>query len=187
MRRRRWIPLGLLVLLAGGLAACAGVPGPAQPGAEQAPYPPPGFTHQRTTTDIEVFWNCTRPTPQALVLQGLAFNLMQPEVRSLAFTVIGVNARGRTVAEARDVLTNVVLSPMQSAPFKMELPTTGQEVRFDLLFEYQAPNQGGGESGSLQDGTPRVLLAATPPFLLAQATNPFLVRDACAGTMHRAQ
>lgn len=188
MKRKDWIQVGFLALLGLGVSGCTPGEGLGLSSTPSMPYPPPGFAHRISRGgEIELFWNCTRPTPDTLLLQGVAFNVVQPEVRSLEFTLIGVDARGATVSKANGAPRSSVLGPMQSTPFQSELQTTGNEVRFDLLYQYQAPLAGGGTSGSLPGGAPGVRLAANPAFLLAQAvTNTLMLRDVCPESLRRA-
>jgi len=186
MTRNRWIQLGLLAFLGSGLAACGPEGGLGFPGPTPEPYPPPGFAHQSKSEAVELYWNCTHPTPDRLLLQGVAVNRVEPEVRSLEFTVVGVDAHGATVSEATGTARKFVLGTMQSTPMDVEVRTTGREVRFDLFYQYQAPTQGGGEKSELPAGAPAVRLVATYPFLLAQAVTRFMVRDICPEARRRA-
>jgi len=185
MTRNRWIQLGLLAFLGSGLAACGPEGGLGLPGFTPEPYPPPGFAHQRIS-EVELYWNCTQPTPDRLLLQGVAVNVVEPEVRSLEFTVVGVDAHGATVSEATGTARKFVLGTMQSTPMEVEVRTTGHEVRFDLLYRYEAPLSGPGGNSELPDGAPAVRLVATHPFLLAQGVNQMMVRDICPEVRRRA-
>ncbi len=186
MTRNRWIQLGLLAFLASGLAACSPEEGLGLPGPTPEPYPPPGFAHQRNTDAVELYWNCTQPTPDRLLLQGVAVNAVAPEVRYLEFTVVGVDAHGATVSEATGTARTFVLGTMQSTPMEVEVRTTGREVRFDLFYQYQAPTQSGGDKSELPAGAPAVRLVATHPFLLAQAVTRLMLRDICPEARRRA-
>jgi hypothetical protein len=135
---------------------------------------------------LELYWNCTQPTPDRLLLQGVAVNVVEPEVRLLELTVVGVDARGATVSEATGTVRQFVLRPMQSTPMEVEVRTTGREVRFDLLYHYEAPAHGGGGMGELPAEAPAVRLVATHPFRLAQEANRLIVRDICPEVRRRA-
>jgi hypothetical protein len=191
----KWICLnraGFLVLLVISLAACATEGGPWLPFAEPTPYPPPGFAHEVSSPAVRLFWNCTRPAPGTLRLEGMAFNPWSgAEIRFLEFDLVGVDSRGYTVTATSAAARDLIFGMMGSTPFQLELRTTGSEVRFDLFYQYryQEPgDSGGGEhQASLSTGAPSVRLVSSTPFLLAQATQRFMVRDACSETMHRAR
>jgi hypothetical protein len=171
MKRNRWINFWLLALLGIGLGACTTEKGLGLPSTTATPYPPPGFAHRQSTMAVELFWNCTHPTPDTLLLRGVAVNPVESEVRSLEFTLVGVDARGSAVSEITDPSRTFVLSTMQSTPIQLTLQMQGNEVRFDLYYQYHSP-------------VPR--LAADGPVLLAQGITRLLVRDVCAETLHRA-
>lgn len=170
MKRNRWINTGLLAFLGIGLVACTTEKGSGPPSTTSTPYPPPGFAHRQSTMAVELFWNCTHPTPDTLLLQGVAVNPVESEVRSLEFSVVGVDARGSAVSEITDTSRNFVLSTMQSTPIQLKLQMKGSEVRFDLYYQYESP-------------VPRV--AVDRPVLLAQGINRLMLRDVCSDTLHR--
>jgi hypothetical protein len=166
---------------------------------------------------VELFWNCTRPAPDTLLLEGLAFNPWQGEdIRFLEFDLVGVDARGSTVTEASAAARDLILGMKGSTPFQLALRPTGRETRFDLFYQYQYQepgDSGGGDNRSsnsrtpfryqyqepgdsgggqpnaaLPSGAPPVRLVASTPFLLAQAPpTRFMVWDVCSETMHRAR
>jgi hypothetical protein len=175
---------GVLALLGIGFSACTTGGELVLPTTTSTPYPPPGFTHRQSSIAVELFWNCTRPAPDKLLLQGIAANPAQSEVRSLEFILVGVDARGREVSEARDAGPGFILATMQSAPIRLELRTTGKEIRFDLFYQYQSSDQGGNDMTGLRgEGSP-VRRVSDSPFLFVQATTRLMVRDACSDTLH---
>ena len=193
----RWRHVGLLVFLGMGLCSCtAPVGGWSGPYGDFTPYPPPGFAHEVASNAVQLFWNCTRPQPDTLVLEGLAFNPWSAsEVRDLEFRLVGVDARGWSLTEAKGEAQYRLLGSMRSTPFQVVLRTSGDEARFDLFYRYyyrEPSDTDGGSSGPphsrLPAGEGPVLLASAGPVLLAQATNTYLmVWNACAETMHRAR
>jgi hypothetical protein len=177
MKLNPWIPATFLVLLGLGLSACTSGGGRGLPSASSSPYPPPGFAYRYSDMAVELFWNCARPTPDVLLLEGVAVNTTQPEVRSLEFTLVGVNARSRVVTEITSAAKDLVLSTMQSTPIHLELQTTGGEVRFDLFYEYRSSVQGGNDMSGLRGEAQRV---ANQPTLLVQGQIRSMVRDVCS-------
>ena len=184
---------GLLVLLGVSLAACAAEGGRALRTTPPTPYPPPGFAHKVSSPAVELFWNCTRPAPDTLLLEGLAFNPWSgADIRFLEFDLVGVDARGSTVTEASAAARDLILGMMGSTPFQLALRPTGREARFDLFYQYQFQEPGDSGSASqnaaLPSGAPPVRLVSSTPFLLAQAPPiRFMVWDVCSETMHRAR
>jgi len=167
----------LIIVLVGSLAACTPLVGQqAAAEAQRAVYPPAAFTHRVGTTQIVLYWDCLRPEPGLLRLDGVAHSPYVSEVRFLKFELVGVDAADRTVSEAKGAARDFLLRTNQISPFQIDLRTTGSEARFDLFYQYQA-------AGSL-----RSMLAgagAESPLLLAQVGTRFLARDVCSETQHR--
>ncbi len=169
--------IGLLALLAVGLSACS-ANGTLQLPAAATPYPPPGYTHRVGNAQVDLYWRCTHPQPGLLRLDGLAFNPWgdQP-VRFLEFELVGVDSGEHAVSATRAEARDFQLFTGQSTPFVLDLKTTGSEARFDLYYQYR-----------FQEGDhlrPIARLVSNRPFLLAQQTMRFMVRDACSETQHR--
>jgi hypothetical protein len=125
---------------------------------------------------VALFWSCRVPAPGSLQLEGVALNpwSMQP-VRFLEVELAGMDARERVRSSGRGAAEAFLLGTNQTTPFRLEVRTTGAEVRFDLYYRYQFQDTG----RSLIAGT-----GAPPATLLAQEQR-FLVRDACRETPPR--
>lgn len=167
-----------LVLLAIGLSACAADGTLQLPAAAFTPYPPPGYTHHVGNAHVDLYWNCMRPEPGILQVAGLAFNPWgdQP-ILFLEFEFVGVGGNERTVSSAKTEARDLQLLTGQSTPFQLDLKTAGSEARFDLYYQYR-----------FQEGDHNRIVAgpfAGGRFLLAQATQRFMVRDACSESQHR--
>ena len=161
---------GVLVL---ALGACA------LPAARPSPYPPDAYAHRVASSHVVLYWNCHRPGPGILRVEGEAQNpWTSQEVRFLEFELVGVDSRERTVSHAKGAAQDILIHTNQFSPFRMELRPAGSEVRFDLYYEYR-----------FQEGEMQVRLAGPlvgAPRLLAQMQR-FLARDACSETQHRAR
>jgi hypothetical protein len=173
---------GLLVAtFVTSLAGCASTGGP---GAGTIPGSPPGaFAHRVATSEVVLFWNCLQPEVGQLRLEGVAQNpwAAQP-IRFLEFELVGLDAQGRMTAETAGMARDLQLHTNQTTPFKLDLKTTGTEVRFDLYYRYYFLE-------FFEGGKKDLRLAGPPmagPRLLAQ-TNTFVARDVCADTQHRAR
>jgi hypothetical protein len=190
---KSWRHTGLMVWFGLSLVACAPTGPWSGPEGTFTPYPPRGFTHEVSSSVMELFWNCTRPLPDTLVLEGLAFNPWSASaVRWLEFALVGENAQGASVSETGGDPQDYLLGSMRSTPFHLELRTTGSEVRFNLFYRFQfvEPGEGGGDGhespkSRLPGGGPPVQLVAAGPILLAQANNYLMVWDACSEYLHR--
>jgi len=142
--------------------------------------PPRAFAHYVSTSEVALFWNCERPEPGRLLLDGVAKNPWQAQpVRFLEFQLVGVDARERTTAQTAGAAQAIQIFTNQQTPFRLDLKTTGSEVRFDLYYQYRFELE---FDMSLQVAGPPVV----GPRLLAQ-TNTFLARDVCNETQHRAR
>jgi hypothetical protein len=133
------------------------------------------------TQQVVLYYNCSTPSPGGVHLDGLAFNPWSSQpVTELQFELVGVDARGRSVSEARTEARDLQLFTNQSTPFTLDLKTAGNEVRFDLHYAYRF------DEGDHKDF--RLSKAAwRGPILLAKQINWFLARDACSATAHLAR
>lgn len=163
----------LPALLALALGACA------SPAARPAPYPPDTYAHRVASSHVLLYWNCHRPEPGFLRVEGVAQNpWSSQEVRFLEVEIVGVNNQERTVSHAKGAAQDILIRTNQFSPFQMELRPAGSEVRFDLYYEYRFQDvEEQARLAGLLVGAPRVL---------AQ-TQRFLARDACSETQHRAR
>ena len=164
------------MLLGLTLGACAPEGSARPPAAAPAVYPPAVFAHRVASSHVVLYWNCARPEPGILRLDGVAQNpWSQQEVRFLELTLAGADASDRYVSEAATALPEFLLRTNQISAFQLDLRGTGAEVRFDLFYQYRF--QDGGRSfvaGHL----------AGAPQMLAQTIS-FMARDVCSETQHR--
>ncbi len=180
MQWTRGIRIGLLFFLGFLLSACAADGGLQFPPMTSTPYPPPGYAHRVATSHVALYWNCTQPEPGMLQLAGLAFNpwANQP-VGFFEFDLVGVNANERAASQAKAQARDLQIFTNQSTTFQLDLRMAGDEIRFDLYYQYR-----------FQEGDHNRIFAGPVvggPFLLAQQTNRFLARDVCSDTQHLAR
>ncbi len=159
-----------------GCAAGAGA-GPAVPSG--AAQPAAGYAHRASTSDVVLYWNCVRPDPGLLRLEGIAQNPWGDKpIVSLRFELVSVDAQEHGVSEARAEARDAQLAPNQSTPFGLDLRTSGREVRFDLYFQYYlTPNELEG----------RLAGAPVPLPRLRADTTRNLIRDVCGESQHLAR
>lgn len=161
-----------IALLAGNVAACTSLAAQRQTVATPEPTASSTvFSHRVSTTHVLLYWNCTRPEPGQVRLEGLVYSPYFSDVRGLQFELAGMARDERVVSETRAVLPDFGLGMNRTAPFQLTLRTTGTEVRYDLYYGYRAQ---GGLRSSL----------AGPPVVLAQSQSWFMARDVCSDTQH---
>jgi len=158
-RRPFWFLVATNLLL----TACSTVGTFSGPESGLGNPPPLMFAHRVATPDVEVYWNCTRPEPGLVELDGVVHNIGGRDVRFVELNLVGVDARGHSVSQTTTSLSDVVLTINQTSPFHLRLRTAGTEMRFDLYYQYRS-GVGSGFSG-FQDGT-----------------HHFYARDVCPGT-----
>ena len=162
MTPRLWMAAVLYL----GAAACAteddwrSIPTP------PSVYPPAAFTHRVSTSDVMVYWNCTRPEPDALRMEGVVQNISGGVVQYAEVELVSVDARDRTIASMRSAVRDPMLQTNQISPFLLGLRTVGAEARIDLYYEYRARSFFG--PGSFQVSPQR-----------------FRARDVCSESQHR--
>lgn len=162
------------------LVACAGGDGSSQfLSSAMRADPTAGFTHRVSSAHVVLSWNCTRPEPSILRMEGIAHNQWSAhEIRFLEFDLVGVDAREREVSATGAALPAILLRTNQVSAFRLDLKPAETETRFDLYYQYRFNEEGNR------------MLAGPPgaaPQRLAQQLRRFLVRDACSETQHRAR
>jgi hypothetical protein len=181
MKKANAVWLGLLCLATFGLSACAGDGTLRMPTATPTPYPPQGYAHRVATSHVELYYNCSTPSPGGVHLDGLAFNPWSSQpVRALEFELVGVDSRGWSVSEAATQARDYQIFTNQSTPFELDLKTVGSEVRFDMYFAYQFSE---GDHDNIQLSK----VAWQGPMALALQPNRSLVWNACSPTLHLAR
>jgi hypothetical protein len=157
---------GFLALAGIVLSACTADGTRGLPAAQPTVYPPAVFAHRVAAEDVEIYWNCTRPTPDVLQLDGVAKNIGGREVRSLELELDSVDAKNRNLLRAATSLPDIVLYTNQISPFRLQLQTGGAEVRFDLFYQYRLRPR----IGTLNPGAEE---------------RRSMARDVCSETQHR--
>ncbi len=145
----------MLALLAGALGAC----GTAQTSLDFSSY-----AHRVSDDVVVIYWNCSRPSPGVVQVQGVANNPFYPQpIQDLEIRVYGVNTQGGNVSRARGSTQDYLLQMNSPSAFKIDLKTVGGEVRYDIVYSYMAGE--GGRMGLVGGGMERQNFA----------------RDICAG------
>ena len=138
---RRFYALPLLLLLA-LLAGCAG-------GASSMNLDFSSYAHQVTDGTVALYWNCSRPAPGVVQVQGVANNpYLGIPLEDLEFRLYGVTAQGYTVTRGRGSAKEYWINTNAPSPFTVSVQTKGAAVKFDLGYSYMlAGNVGGGLFG----------------------------------------
>jgi hypothetical protein len=109
------------------------------------PMPPfDSFAHRISDGTLFLYWNCSRPAPGAVRVEGWANNPDSPQpIKDLEFILYGVNAQESTVSQAKASAQAYLIQTNEPTTFAIDLKTVGAEVRYDLVYEYW----GAGDSG----------------------------------------
>jgi hypothetical protein len=153
-----------------------------QAGAQGAVHPSATLNHRVSTAEVVLYWNCTRPEPGAVRLDGVVYSPYFSDVRFMEFDLVGLDAQDAVVSHVTGDLPDIQIRTNQTSPFRLDLRTAGTEARFDLFYRYRS-------QGNLRSEESRPVLVAADlgpeARLLAQATTrQFMVRDACSETQH---
>jgi hypothetical protein len=162
MTPRLWTVAALCL----GAAACATTDAWHSSPTPPTVYPPAAFTHRVSTSDVTVYWNCTRPEPDALRVDGVVQNISGGVVQYAEVELVSVDARDRTIASLRSAVRDPMLQTNQTSPFLLGLRTVGAEARIDLYYEYRVRSLFG--PGGFQVSPQR-----------------FRARDICSESQHR--
>lgn len=161
LKTRAWVCGVAAVALSG----CAGAGPGGLPTAQPTIYPPAVFAHRVSTSDIDVYWNCTQPEADVIRLDGVVKNSGGQEVQFVELDLAAADARDRYISEAKTSLADIVLHMNQISPFVLEIRTFGAAVRLDLYYKYRFPPRA-GRPGSLRSEVRE------------------LARDVCSPTQH---
>jgi hypothetical protein len=139
--------------------------------------PTAGFTNRVSSNQVVLYWNCMRPEPGILRVEGIAHNPWSSQaIRFLEFDLVGVDDRDRQVSGTSAALPAILLWTNETSAFRLDLKTAQTEARFDLYYQYR-----------FNEGDSRIF-AGPPgagPQRLTQQLRRFLVRDVCSETQHR--
>ena len=133
-----------LALLAGALAAC---------GTTQTSLNFDSYAHRVSDEVVALYWNCSRPAPGMVRLEGMANNpfYAQP-IQDLEFRLYGVNAQGSDVSRAWGRSQAFLIYMNSPSPFTIDLRTQGSEVRYDMVYSYRLQQPPGGTRALVAGG-----------------------------------
>ena len=125
---------GLLAVIGAFLSACAADHYTAS--SSPSVPPPASFAHRAASPDIELFWNCSQPQPQAMKITGTARNSGQREVRSVELTVRSLRAGDVPILQTAEALPEIILYAAGPSPFQIDLPLENTPSRIDISAAY---------------------------------------------------
>ncbi len=140
-------------------------------------YAPDVFAHRIASQHAELYWSCSQPEPGILRMEGVVQNPWGHDpIRFVEFDLVGVDAADRMTASASGALADILVYTNGQSAFRLDLRTTGREVRYDLFYQYRYDE-------------PEFDAALRPVVLprLAQQLQRHMVRDACAAGKHRSR
>ena len=139
MKTRLW----LLAALGLGVTACASDGASRVPASQAALYPPAVFAHRVSTSEITVYWNCARPEPDVLRVEGVVQNTGGGSLYYAEVEIVSVDAGDRTIASVGAPVRDAILQTNQISPFQLTLRMVGAETRIDLYYVYRAQTRFG--------------------------------------------
>ncbi len=82
------------------------------------PMPPfDSFAHRISDGTVSLYWNCSRPAPGAVRVEGWANNPDYPQpIKDLEFILYGVNAQDRTVSQAKGSAQAYLIQTNEPSP-----------------------------------------------------------------------
>lgn len=168
---------GAVLIVAGmALSGCAADGTLSLPAERPAIYPPAVYAHRVGTSHVVLYWNCARPEPGVLRVEGVAQQAgSMQDVRFLELDLVGVDAGERHVSQGGTSVPDILLHTNQVSPFRVELRTAGTEVRFDLFYRYHFQDDG----RTIVSGP---VMAGSRP---GGQNQRFMARDVCSETQHR--
>lgn len=95
---------------------------------------------------VQLYWNCERPAPDLVVVDGYAISPYTGPIQDLKFRLEGVDAKQAPVSQVTGAAKSHMIALMQPEPFRLELRTQGTEVRLNLAYTYTAKESSGGQT-----------------------------------------
>jgi hypothetical protein len=125
---RRYVAL---LILSVGLARCTSFVTPQTAEVPRSLYPVAAFSHRVGSTNVLLYWNCVRPEPDLLRLDGVVQNAYASEVRYPVFDLVAVDAEDRVISAAQATTEVIILRANQISPFRVDLRTTRKELQIE--------------------------------------------------------
>ncbi len=151
---------GLVAVMSVVLTACAA---DHYTDLSSPPVPPPAsFAHRAASPDIELFWNCSQPQPQAMKITGAARNSGKREVRSVSLTIRSLRTGDVPILLTAEALPEIILYAAGPSPFQIDLRLENAPSRIDISATYQVTPDLGAPSSTGPQGSLIVEDACSP-------------------------
>jgi hypothetical protein len=109
------------------------------------PAQPERFAHSVSDSTVVLTWNCTKPEPGVLHVQGVVRNpWYATPVTNLNFQLFGVNDKDQDISRTVGTPRDYMIRSYGPSPFALDLKLSGEEQRFDLVYYYWLGPGGGG-------------------------------------------
>ena len=154
-------PIGWLVFLLLGLAACAAAESGGAATLGSTPYPPTVYEHRVSTNEVEIYWNCAKPDAGTDRMEGVVRNSKGGVVKFMELELAAADAQSMYVASAKRALEPIMLRANQISSFSLQVGAGGGSERIDLYYSYDRD----AAQGEAQQAR-------------------FLARDVCSATQH---
>lgn len=161
----KWSPI-LSMFLALVLTGCTDV-------KPQGVFRPSNYQHYEDAVYVDFYWNCSRPDPRTLVIQGVA--AYKPSGSTIfypTFILEGLDPAGKVVSKAAGRARVPVIGLNDSVPWEVVLPLHGGEVAFNLEYVYLWRDYGGEEEEEESSALPeRRIIPAALTFMNSKVSN----------------
>ena len=108
------------------------------------------FQHRVTDGTVALFWNCSRPEPGVVRVEGVANNPYYPTpIEGLEFLLYGVTAQGASISPARASAQAYWIETNAPPAFTIDLKNQGSEVRYDLVYSYRFSGRTRGQEQNM--------------------------------------
>lgn len=103
------------------------------------------YQHYEDAVQVEFYWNCSRPDSRTLAIRGVAaYKPSGARIFNPTFTLTGLDRAGKVTSKAAGTTRVPVIGFTDYVPWEVVLPLQGSEATFDLEYEYQFRDYGGG-------------------------------------------
>ncbi len=84
-----------------------------------------------------MFWNCSRPQPSLIRVDGIAKNIGRGEVHLLGMELHDVDRLTERILHSAEGVSDLILHPDVFSRFQMELQPASANGRVELLYTYR--------------------------------------------------
>ncbi len=129
-----------------------------------ATYQPATFTHRTISPNVEMYWNCSRPRPSLIRVDGITKNIGKGEVHLLEMELHDVDRATGNIPQSGSAVSDIILHPDIFSALQVELQPATADGQVDMFYTYRITSVG-----------------------IIQTTNTdkeFTAQDVCSATQH---